>query len=47
MRQEHTPAALRHRLIQSSEAEAEGIPTNHIVAQVPQEVPRATGAVVA
>ncbi len=34
------PAALRHRLILNFEAEAEGITTDHIVAQVLKEVPR-------
>jgi MoxR-like ATPase len=34
------PAALRHRLILNFEAEAEGITTDHIIAQVLQEVPR-------
>jgi MoxR-like ATPase len=38
-------AALRHRLILSSEAEAEGITTDHIIAQVLQEVPRNAEAV--
>ena len=32
--------ALRHRLILNFEAEAEGITTDHIVAQVLQDVPR-------
>jgi MoxR-like ATPase len=34
------PAALRHRLILNFEAEAEGITTDHIIAQVLQEVPK-------
>jgi len=34
------PAALRHRLILNFEAEAEGITTDHIIAQVLSEVPR-------
>jgi MoxR-like ATPase len=34
------PAALRHRLILNFEAEAEGITTDHIVAQILQDVPR-------
>jgi MoxR-like ATPase len=34
------PAALRHRLILNFEAEAEGITTDHLVAQVLKEVPR-------
>src|SRR5437762_6743249 len=33
-------AALRHRLILNFEAEAEGITTDHIIAQILQEVPR-------
>jgi MoxR-like ATPase len=35
-----TPAALRHRLILNFEAEAEGITTDHIIAQVLRDVPR-------
>lgn len=34
------PAALRHRLILNFEAEAEGITTDHIVAQILQDVPK-------
>ncbi len=34
------PAALRHRLILNFEAEAEGVTTDHIVAQVLKEVPK-------
>ena len=34
------PMALRHRLILNFEAEAEGITTDHIIAQVLKEVPR-------
>jgi MoxR-like ATPase len=34
------PAALRHRLILNFEAEAEGITTDHLVAQVLKEVPK-------
>ena len=34
------PAALRHRLILNFEAEAEGITTDHIIAQVLKDVPR-------
>jgi len=34
------PAALRHRLILNFEAEAEGITTDHIIAQVLRDVPR-------
>jgi MoxR-like ATPase len=34
------PAALRHRLIPNFEAEAEGITTDHIIAQILQDVPR-------
>src|SRR5205814_2186543 len=33
-------AALRHRLIPNFEAEAEGVTTDHIIAQVLQDVPR-------
>src|SRR2546429_1459016 len=39
--------ALRHRLIVNFEAEAEGITTDHIVAQIPQDVPRDAAAVAA
>jgi MoxR-like ATPase len=41
------PAALRHRLILNFEAEAEGITTDHIVAQVLQDVPKNPEAVLA
>src|SRR5438093_1307191 len=34
------PAGLRHRLILNFEAEAEGITTDHIIAQILQDVPR-------
>jgi MoxR-like ATPase len=34
------PATLRHRLILNFEAEAEGITTDHIIAEVLKEVPR-------
>jgi len=34
------PLALRHRLIPNFEAEAEGITTDHVIAQVLQDVPR-------
>src|SRR5262249_28453622 len=37
--------ALRHRLILNFEAEAEGITTDHIIAQVLKEVPRDVQAV--
>ena len=37
--------ALRHRLILNFEAEAEGITTDHIVAQVLQDVPKDAQAV--
>lgn len=40
-----TPAALRHRLILNFEAEAEGITTDHIIAQVLRDVPRDVQAV--
>ena len=40
-----TPAALRHRLILNFEAEAEGITTDHIIAQVLKDVPRDAVAV--
>ena len=39
------PMALRHRLIPNFEAEAEGITTDHIIAQVLQDVPRDVAAV--
>ena len=39
------PCALRHRLILNFEAEAEGITTDHIIAQVLQDVPRDIAAV--
>jgi len=39
--------ALRHRLILNFEAEAEGITTDHIVAQVLRDVPRDAQAVLA
>ena len=35
-----TPPALRHRLIVNFEAEAEGINTDHVIAQILQDVPR-------
>jgi len=35
-----TPPALRHRLIVNFEAEAEGITTDHVIAQILQDVPR-------
>jgi MoxR-like ATPase len=38
-------AALRHRLILNFEAEAEGITTDHIVAQILSEVPKMAEAV--
>jgi MoxR-like ATPase len=38
-------AALRHRLILNFEAEAEGITTDHIIAQVLKEVPKTAEAV--
>ena len=37
--------ALRHRLIPNFEAEAEGITTDHIVAQILRDVPRDTQAI--
>src|SRR5437899_12141309 len=40
-----TAAALRHRLILNFEAEAEGITTDHIVAQILNEVPKDSVAV--
>jgi MoxR-like ATPase len=39
--------ALRHRLILNFEAEAEGITTDHIIAQVLRDVPRDAQAVMA
>ena len=39
------PAALRHRLILNFEAEAEGITTDHIIAQVLRDVPRDVQAI--
>jgi MoxR-like ATPase len=41
------PMALRHRLIPNFEAEAEGITTDHIIAQVLRDVPRDAQVVVA
>jgi MoxR-like ATPase len=41
------PAALRHRLIPNFEAEAEGVTTDHIIAQVLKDVPRDAQAVAA
>ena len=41
------PAALRHRLILNFEAEAEGITTDHVIAQILRDVPRDAGALVA
>jgi len=41
------PPALRHRLILNFEAEAEGITTDHIIAQVLRDVPRDAQAVIA
>ena len=38
-------AALRHRLILNFEAEAEGITTDHIIAQILKDVPRDAVAV--
>jgi MoxR-like ATPase len=38
--------ALRHRLIVNFEAEAEGITTDHVIAQVLQDVPRDAGVLV-
>src|SRR5439155_25528878 len=40
-------SALRHRLIPNFEAEAEGITTDHIIAQVLKDVPRDLAAVTA
>jgi len=42
-----TATALRHRLIPNFEAEAEGITTDHVIAQVLQDVPRDAQAVTA
>ena len=39
------PAALRHRLILNFEAEAEGITTDHIIAQILKDVPVDAAAV--
>jgi MoxR-like ATPase len=39
------PSALRHRLILNFEAEAEGITTDHIIAQVLRDVPRDVASV--
>jgi len=41
------PAALRHRLILNFEAEAEGVTTDHIIAQVLKDVPRDATAMAA
>jgi MoxR-like ATPase len=41
------PAALRHRLIVNFEAEAEGITTDHIIAQILKDVPQDAAAVAA
>jgi MoxR-like ATPase len=41
------PPTLRHRLILNFEAEAEGITTDHIIAQVLRDVPRDAQAVIA
>ena len=40
------PGALRHRLILNFEAEAEGITTDHVIAQILRDVPRDAGALV-
>jgi MoxR-like ATPase len=40
------PAALRHRLILNFEAEAEGITTDHLIAQILRDVPRDAQATV-
>jgi MoxR-like ATPase len=40
------PGALRHRLILNFEAEAEGITTDHLIAQILRDVPRDAGALV-
>jgi MoxR-like ATPase len=42
-----TLPALRHRLIPNFEAEAEGITTDHIIAQVLRDVPRDAAVVAA
>jgi MoxR-like ATPase len=39
--------AFRHRLILNFEAEAEGITTDHVIAQVLRDVPKSAGALVA
>jgi MoxR-like ATPase len=36
--------ALRHRLIPNFEAEAEGITTDHVIAQILRDVPRDAAA---
>jgi MoxR-like ATPase len=41
------PAALRHRLILNFEAEAEGITTDHLIAQILRDVPKDAAAVTA
>src|SRR5437763_7346167 len=41
------PAAMRHRLILNFEAEAEGITTDHVIAQVLKDVPRDAAMAVA
>jgi MoxR-like ATPase len=38
-------AALRHRLILNFEAEAEGITTDHVIAQILKDVPRDVAAI--
>jgi MoxR-like ATPase len=38
-------AALRHRLIPNFEAEAEGVTTDHIIAQILKDVPKTVEAV--
>ena len=38
-------AALRHRLIPNFEAEAEGVTTDHIIAQILKDVPKDATAV--
>jgi MoxR-like ATPase len=45
--QDVAAAALRHRLILNFEAEAEGITTDHIIAQILKDVPRDAAAVTA
>lgn len=40
------PHVLRHRLILNFEAEAEGITTDHVIAQILQDVPRDAGVLV-